>query len=111
LANLVTPTNTITLDLGAKLDKQSLGYLVKNVYDNTPAQATGLAAGDLIVALNNVKLTNPEKQLAFVCANEDITLTLFRQEQLLSFILKPTASVANVFDLVLADANLLANWL
>lgn len=110
-ANLVTSTNTITLDLGAKLDKQSLGYLVKNVYDNTPAQATGLAAGDLIVALNNVKLTNPEKQLAFVCANEDITLTLFRQEQLLSFILKPTASVANVFDLVLADANLLANWL
>ncbi|TXI98782.1 MAG: M61 family peptidase, partial [Neisseriales bacterium] len=110
-ANLVTPTNTITLDLGAKLDKQSLGYLVKNVYDNTPAQATGLAAGDLIVALNNVKLTNPEKQLAFVCANEDITLTLFRQEQLLSLILKPTASVANVFDLVLADANLLANWL
>ena len=110
-ANLVTPTNTITLDLGAKLDKQSLGYLVKNVYDNTPAQATGLAAGDLIVALNNVKLTNPEKQLAFMSANEDITLTLFRQEQLLSFILKPTASVANVFDLVLADANLLANWL
>jgi predicted metalloprotease with PDZ domain len=109
--NLVTPTDTITLDLGAKLDKQSLGYLVKNVYDNTPAQATGLAAGDLIVALNNVKLTNPEKQLAFVCANEDITLTLFRQEQLLSLILKPTASVANVFDLVLADANLLANWL
>lgn len=110
-ANLVTPTNTITLDLGAKLDKQSLGYLVKNVYDNTPAQATGLAAGDLIVALNNVKLTNPEKQLAFMSANEDITLTLFRQEQLLSLILKPTASVANVFDLVLADANLLANWL
>lgn len=110
-ANLVTPTNTITLDLGAKLDKQSLGYLVKNVYDNTPAQATGLAAGDLIVALNNVKLTNPEKQLAFMSANEDITLTLFRQEQLLSLILKPTASVANVFDLVLADPNLLANWL
>ncbi len=110
-ANLVTPTDTITLDLGAKLDKQSLGYQVKNVYDNTPAQAAGLAAGDLIVALNNVKLTNLEKQLAFLSGNEEITLTLFRQEQLLSLILKPTASVVNVFNLVLADANLLANWL
>jgi predicted metalloprotease with PDZ domain len=110
-ANLVTPTDTITLDLGAKLDKQSLGYQVKNVYDNTPAQAAGLAAGDLIVALNNVKLNNLEKQLAFLSGNEEITLTLFRQEQLLSLILKPTASVVNVFNLVLADANLLANWL
>ena len=51
------------------------------------------------MALNNVKPTNLEKQIeAFVSANEPkrLRLLLFRQEQLLSFILKPTASVANV---------------
>ncbi len=107
--DLATPA--VTLDLGAKLDKQSLGYQVKNVYADTPAQAAGLAAGDLIVALNNVKLTNLEKQLAFVMPNEEIMLTLFRQEQLLNVSLKPTQSVATVLELSLADAELLNNWL
>ncbi len=104
-------TPAVTLDLGAKLDKQSLGYQVKNVYADTPAQAAGLAAGDLIVALNNVKLTNLEKQLAFVMPNEEIMLTLFRQEQLLNVSLKPTQSVATVLELSLADVELLNNWL
>jgi predicted metalloprotease with PDZ domain len=110
-ADLLTTATPVTLDLGARLDKQALGYQVKNVYANTPAQTAGLAAGDLIIALNNVKLTNLEKQLAFVIPNQEITLTLFRQEQLLDITLEPAVSVARIIDLALTDANLLSNWL
>lgn len=109
--DLTTAITPATLDLGAKLDKQALGYLVKNVYADTPAQRAGLAAGDLIIALNNVKLTNLDKQLAFVQPDEEITLTLFRQEQLRSIKLKPAPSVATILSLSLTDANLLQNWL
>lgn len=98
-------------DLGVKLDKQHLGYLVKNVYVGTPAERAGLAANDLIIALNQVKLSNLEKQLGFVQIGELIELTVFRHERLLTFNLELTACGKTVFELNLSDSRLLANWL
>lgn len=98
-------------DLGAKLDKQSLGYLVKNVYVGTPAERAGLAANDLIVALNQVKLSNLEKQLGFVQIGESVELTVFRHERLLTLNLELAACGSTIFELSLNDSKLLANWL
>lgn len=99
------------LDLGVKLEKQTLGYLVKNVYANTPAETAGIAGGDLIIAINNIKLTNLERQLAFYLAGAEISLTLFRQERLLNLVIQLEPSLATIYDLQLKDAQLLAHWL
>lgn len=98
-------------DLGAKLDKQSLGYLVKNVYVGTPAERSGLAANDLIIALNQVKLSNLEKQLGFIQIGESVELTVFRHERLLALNLELAACTSTIFELSLNDSELLANWL
>ena len=98
-------------DLGAKLDKQALGYLVKNVYADTPAERAGLAANDLIIALNQVKLTNLEKQLGFIQNGESVELKLFRQERLLTLSLELSSCEVKIFELALNDAKLLSNWL
>lgn len=101
----------INLDLGAKLDKQSLGYLVKNVYNNTPAEQAGLAVNDLVVAMNGIKLTNLERQLTFIAEHEAINLAVFRQDRLLEIVIKPCKSAVLINNLVLADEGLLARWL
>lgn len=98
-------------DLGAKLEKQSLGYLVKNVYDGTCAAEAGLAANDLIIALNNVKLTNLDKQLGFVKVGDKLSLSLFRQERLINLELKLAKCKATIFDLKLSDCAKLTKWL
>ena len=98
-------------DLGAKLEKQALGYVVKNVYADTPAERAGLAANDLIIALNQVKLTNLEKQLGFIQNGESIELTLFRQERLLTLNIELSSCAVKIFELALNDAKLLSNWL
>ena len=98
-------------DLGAKLEKQALGYVVKNVYADTPAERAGLAANDLIIALNQVKLTNLEKQLGFIQTGESIELTLFRQERLLTLNIGLSSCAIKIFELALNDAKLLSNWL
>lgn len=100
-----------SLDLGAKLEKQALGYLVKNVYNNTPAEQAGLAVNDLVVAINGLKLTNLERQLAFITEHQAISLAFFRQDRLLDATIKPCKSAVLINNLVLNDESLLASWL
>lgn len=106
-----TAAQAKSVDIGAKLEKQTLGYLVKNVYTATPAERAGLAAGDLLLAINQVKLTNLEKQLSFFTTNETVNLSLFRQDKLQSLTLKLETSAARVHNLALFDEKLLQQWL
>lgn len=99
------------LDLGAKLEKQAIGYLVKNVYVNTPAEKAGLAANDLIIALNSTKLANIDRQLGFISNGEIIMLSVFRQERLLDIPVSLKSSDVKIYNLYLLDDKLLANWL
>lgn len=103
--------STFKADLGVKLDKQALGYLVKNVYKDSSGEENGFAAGDLLIAINDVKLTNPERQLAFYKSGETIKITIFRQEQLLNLNVKLEASNIKLIDICLADTKKLAHWL
>ena len=98
-------------DLGMKLEKQAHGYLVKNVYKDASGEKNGFAAGDLLIAINNVKLSNLERQLAFYSSGEVVKISLFRQEQLLEINLKLEASNIGLINLYLADSKRLLNWL
>jgi predicted metalloprotease with PDZ domain len=110
LSNIVD-TEIHSLDIGAKLEKQALGYIVKNVYDDTPAQKSGLAVNDLLIAINGVKLNNLDKQLAFLQENEVVNLSVFRQDRLLSIELTLHKCSVKLHHLQLLDKELLANWL
>jgi predicted metalloprotease with PDZ domain len=94
-----------------KLEKQAHGYLVKNVYKGSSGEKSGFAAGDLLIAINRVKLSNLERQLAFYSSGEVVKISLFRQEQLLEINLKLEASNIGLINLYLADSKKLLNWL
>ncbi|AUR50987.1 M61 family metallopeptidase [Aquella oligotrophica] len=98
-------------DLGMKLEKQAHGYLVKNVYKDASGEKNGFAAGDLLIAINNVKLSNLERQLAFYSSGEVVKISLFRQEQLLEINLKLEASNVGLINLRLINSEKLLNWL
>lgn len=104
-------TSSFKADLGMKLEKQALGYLVKNVYKGASGEKNGFAAGDLLIAINNVKLSNLERQLAFYSSGEVLKISLFRQEQLLEINLKLEASNVRLINLNLTDSKKLLNWL
>ena len=105
------PKPITSLDLGAKLEKSTLGYTVKNVYSGTPAALSGLAGGDNIIALNGIKLTNLEQQLAFCAANQAIKLSLFRQEKLLDIAITPDNCMATIAEIQLENLEKLSAWL
>ena len=98
-------------DLGCKLVKDSLGYKISNVYTQSLAAQIGLGANDLIIAIDNIKLTDFEKQFALYKIGDTLNLTLFRQEKLLNVNLTLRASEFKVRYLQLTDQVLLSNWL
>lgn len=98
-------------DLGAKLEQLSVGYVVKNVYNNTAAQEAGLAAQDVLLAINDIKITNLDKQLSFFNEGDVIELSLFRQDHLLSVPITVRKSTVTILNLQLEDSSLLARWL
>lgn len=105
------PPENNKLNLGIKTVKENVGYKVVNVYDNSPAAGAGIAAGDLLLAIDNIKLTDLDKQLNLYTVNSKPCLTLFHQEQLLAIHVNPKTSLANVYHLKIVNENQLANWL
>lgn len=104
-------TSNVQLNIGAKLEKQSIGYAVKNVYHDTSAENSGLAVNDIILAINNIKLTDINKQLAFYAINDEVQLSIFRQEKLINLSIKLAACTARLYDLYLNDSSKLNKWL
>ena len=98
-------------DLGCKLVKESMGYKITNVYDNTIASDIGLATNDIIIAIDNIKLTNFDKQISLYNLGSEISLTLFRQEKLISVYFKLLEPNFDISFLQIADKDKLSNWL
>lgn len=98
-------------DLGCKLLKDAIGYRVINVYDNTIAQDSGLAANDVILAIDDIKLTDFDKQIALYTLGSEISLTLFRQEKLTSVQFKLVEPNFDIGFLQISDKDKLSKWL
>jgi predicted metalloprotease with PDZ domain len=99
------------LNLGIKAIKESLGYKVSNVYENTPASDAGIGANDLLIAIDNVKIIDLDKQLSLYTPNCRPCVTIFRQEQLINIKVNPQANLTKIYHLKIVDENKLANWL
>ncbi len=69
---------------------------VQNVLDGTPAQAAGLSAGDVLIALNGLRVDGQEfdRMLADYAPGNRIRLHAFRRDELMEFdvVLAPRAA-------------------
>jgi len=70
--------------LGARIMNDSLGAKLTHVYDKGNAQNAGLSAGDIIIAIDNLKVTkvNLEKTIRSYPINSEITVHAFRRDEL-----------------------------
>lgn len=104
-------SNKAKLDLGCKLIKDSLGYKVTQVYNDSLAEKIGLGANDVIIAINNLKLTDFERQFSLFNSGDMIVLTFFRQERLMNVETRLESSLTKVSYLTISNKDQLKNWL
>ena len=70
--------------LGIKTVTEAHGLLVINVYDDGAAQRAGISAGDMIIAIDQLRVVSLDKTLARYRPGEQIKLHLFRRDELIS---------------------------
>lgn len=77
--------------LGARFEQQVDGVLLQQVFDGGAAQAAGLSAGDLIVAVNSLRMDAKglENYLAKLPPDSWIAVHLFRRDELMEFDVRP----------------------
>ncbi|SEG23687.1 M61 family metallopeptidase [Thauera chlorobenzoica] len=90
--------------LGLKLAAGEAEAKVANVFDGGPAQAAGIAAGDVLLALDGLKLSAKglDGLLARRRAGERVAIHLFRRDELMQFELVLAPAPTDKYSLKLA---------
>lgn len=100
---------------GAWFEFKPEGMAVSAVAEHSPAKRAGIMAGDLIIAVNGLKMTeqNWREVTQRSAGDADLHLHLFRQQRLLSLVLKaePAATTVAVLSTDVSKASLLQTWL
>ncbi len=80
---------------------------IAHVLSGSPAEQAGLAAGDLLVALDGLRLTaaNWSKTLESLMPGHELTVHYFRGDELLQTRLTPVVAPADTWVLTLAEAE------
>ena len=73
--------------LGAKVSSQDGAARITTVFDDGPAQRAGLATGDLICAIDHLRITasNLEQRINRYSPGDTVTVHAFRRDELLQF--------------------------
>jgi len=76
-----------TISLGARVVSDPVGACLSHVFDKGPAQNAGLSAGDVIVALNGIKMNKDtlEKTINSYSPNSEVKIHAFRRDELMEF--------------------------
>jgi len=85
--------------LGARIVNNSLGAKLTHVYDNGNAQNAGLSTGDIIIAIDSIKIskTNLEKLIQSYSINDILIIHVFRRDELMEVKLKLMASDVDTY--------------
>ena len=98
-------SNKDITNLGARIINHSLGAKLSHIYDDGNAQKAGLAAGDIIIAIDNLKTSKAdlEKTLTTYNVGSEVLLHAFRRDELMLFKLILTSSSHNSYYLTLEN--------
>lgn len=99
--------------LGAMLAIENGSHVVKQVLNNSPAERAGIANGDILIAVNQVKLphTDVETWLNKIARADGNSIHYFRKDSLMCSSLDLEPSPAFVAQLRIANEENLKNWL
>jgi predicted metalloprotease with PDZ domain len=104
--------------LGIRTTRDGNDCKLANVYEAEPAHRAGLSAGDVLVAVNGLRVTatNLETLLARYRAGDRVTVHAFRRDELMNFVatLKTDAALKNSLatqDKPVAAARMRTAWL
>jgi predicted metalloprotease with PDZ domain len=91
--------------LGATVRDEGGEARVKVVFDHGAAQKAGLSAGDVIVAVDGLRVTaaNLEQRIADIPEGYSVRVHAFRRDELMHFDLKPQAAPEDTCELWLLD--------
>ncbi len=80
-------TREAVASMGARFINQAIGAQISNVFDDSPAQMGGLSAGDIIIALDRIKVdkANIDKVITSYPAGSPVTVHAFRRDELMEF--------------------------
>ncbi|SMF14167.1 M61 family metallopeptidase [Pseudogulbenkiania subflava] len=95
--------------LGVRSASDPLGVKLTHVLDGGAAQLAGLSGGDVVVALDRLKVSDLDKALVRFQPGEAVKLHAFRRDQLMTFSVLLQAAPADTCRLVLQPAG--ARWL
>ena len=95
--------------LGVRSASDPLGVKLTHVLDGGAAQQAGLAGGDVLVAVDRLKVSDLDKTLARFQPGETVKLHAFRRDELMTFNVALQAAVADACRLLLKPAG--ARWL
>ncbi len=91
--------------LGVKCAPEASGVRLMQVFDDGAAQRAGLSGGDVMVALDGLRLTDLERALAGRAAGEVVAVHAFRRDELMRFDVELQAAPEDTCYLALADAG------
>ncbi|MFA7292970.1 MAG: PDZ domain-containing protein, partial [Rhodocyclaceae bacterium] len=100
--------------LGIKTSSEGGEVKLATVYDASAAQQAGLAAGDVLVAINGLRVTTAtlDRQLARHQPGHTITVSAFRRDELMTFPVKLAPPAPGKHTLVAEGENALRRaWL
>ena len=100
------PGKKPVISLGARIAADPAGALLTHVFDNGPAQRAGLAAGDMVVALDGIRASkdNLEKSINTYQINDEVTIHAFRRDELCEFSLVLTEAPSDTCYLEINDS-------
>ena len=83
--------------LGAKYTESDRAIRIQQVFDGGAAQKSGLSAGDMVIAVDGLRMSvkQMERYVADVDPGSTIELHLFRRDELMTFVLEPEAAPAD----------------
>lgn len=100
---------TLRPTLGVKSAPDALGVRLVSVLDGGAAQAAGLAGGDVVIAVNGLKVGDLDKAISRCRIGDTVKIHAFRRDELNTYKVTLAASAADTCRLRLEDNG--AGWL
>lgn len=106
-------TESLPVQLGAKYKGSSQGLELLTVYANEPAKKAGLAAGDRIIALDDLQVTdtNVKELLSRFAPGQATRVHAFRRDELMTLTIDWTAPRPHSRILTITHPERLHGWL